>query len=252
MRLELSKKNLAIFKDYISLLKTVNEELSLNVDEEGIHVEGMDPSHVAMIDSKVGAGLFEVFEPSEKVIAVNLTELDRFLDRIGKDEGARITYEADKAKLTILAKKGGRSRRFSLSVLEPLEGETPKPKINFRSEARILTRSVDMAIKDADLVSEHLKILITRDSMRFNAVGDIGSADNEFEKGSDELLELKSEEDSSAIFTLSYLKDLLAKLKGLAEVVTISLATEMPVKIEATPAIDPNLEITFYLAPCLS
>lgn len=249
--LELTKKNLTIFKDYINLLKAVNEELSMNIDEEGISVAGMDSSHVAMIDSKIGAGLFEVFEPSEKVVTVNLAELSKFLDRIGKDEGAKITYNADKARLTILTKKGGRTRQFSLPVLEPLEDEAPKPKILFKSEGRILTKSVDIAIKDADLVSEHMKIQLTEDALLFNAVGDIGSASNEFEKESDELLELKSEEDSSATFTLSYLKDMFANLKDLAEVVTISLSTDMPVKIEATPAIDPNLEIILYLAPVI-
>lgn len=250
MKLEMNAKNLVVFKDYVNLLKTVNEELTMHVDEEGISVSGMDPSHVAMIESKIKAGFFEVFEPSEKLITVNLAEFSKFLDRIDKDEGAKINYEVDKAKLTILTKKGGRRRRFSLPILEPLDEEVPKPKIFFKSEGRILTRSVNTAIKDADLVSEHVKIQFTKDVMMIEATGDIGSAHNEFEKGADELLQLKSEEDSSATFTLSYLKDLLTRLEGLADVVTISLSNDMPVKIEAEPS-DPNLEISLFLAPCI-
>jgi len=252
MKLEMSSKSFETFKGAISLMKTINEELTMNIDDEGIQVRGMDPSHVAMIEAMIKPGLFEVFEkPTEKMITVNLAEFYKFLDRIDKDERIRITYDAEKAKLTILARMGGRSRRFSLPVLEPLDEEVPVPKIFHKSEGRILTQSVDRAIRDAELVSEFMKIQISQELMKFTATGDMGSADNEFEKGSDELLQLKSEEDSNSTFTLSYLKDMFGQLKNLTDVVTLSLSTDMPVKIEATPANDPNLEITLYLAPCI-
>ena len=251
MKLELSNKNFTTFKDAVSLMKTVNEELTLKVDDEGIQVLGMDPSHVGMIDLRIKPGLFDTFEkPKEKMITVNLAEFYKFLDRIDKDERVMITHSMETARLTIEARKGGRSRRFALPVLEPLDEEVPEPKILFKSEGRILTQSVDRAIKDADLVSEHVKIMLTKEMLLFNATGDMGSARNEWQKGSDELLQLKSEEDSAATFTLSYLKDMFGQLKNLAEVVTLSLTNEMPLKIEAE-ANEPNVEITLYLAPCI-
>ncbi len=246
----MSNKSFNTFKDFFGLLRVLNEELTLYVDEEGIQVSGMDPSHVAMVDAKILPGLFEKFEPSEKKLTINLSEFCKFLDRIGKDERPTIQYDAEKGKLIILARKTGYTRRFTLSTLEPLDEEIPKPKIFFKAEGRILTESVVRALKDGDLVSEYLKIMFTKDMLQFNASGDIGSARNEFEKGSDELLQLKVEEDAEATFTLSYLTDMLTRLEDLADVVTISLAEDMPVKIEAEPN-DPNLEITLYLAPCI-
>jgi proliferating cell nuclear antigen len=232
-------------------MKTVNEELTLRVDDEGIRALGMDPSHVAMIDILIKPGLFDTFEkPKEKMITVNLAEFYKFLDRIDKDERVMITHSMETARLTLEARKGGRSRRFALPVLEPLDDEVPEPKIFFKSEGRILTQSVERALKDADLVSEFVKIMLTKEMLLFNATGDMGSARNEWQKGSDELLQLKSEEDSSATFTLSYLKDMFGQLKNLAEVVTLSLTDDMPLKIEAE-ANEPNVEITLYLAPCI-
>lgn len=252
MKLELSNKSFTTFKNAVSLMKTVNEELTLRVDDEGIRALGMDPSHVAMIDLKIKPELFETFEkPAEEMITVNLAEFYKFLDRIDKDERITIIHSMETAKLTIEARKGGRNRQFSLPVLEPLDDEVPEPKIFFKSEGRILTQSVDRGIRDADLVSEHMKIMLTKDTMIFNAVGDMGSARNEWEKGSDELLELKSEEDSAATFTLSYLKDMCGQLKNLTDVVTLSLSNDMPLKIDAVPSNDPNVDITLYLAPCI-
>ncbi len=251
IKLELSNKNFTTFKNTVSLMKTINDELTLRVDDEGIRALGMDPSHVAMIDVRIKPDLFDLFEkPEEEMITVNLAEFYKFLDRVEKDERVTITYDKEIAKLTILTKKGGSNRQFALPVLEPLDDEVPEPKIFWKSESRILTQSVERAIKDSDLVSEHVKIVITKDTVLFNAVGDLGSARNEWEKDSDELLQLKSEEDSNATFTLSYLRDMFAQLKNLADVVNLHLATDMPIKIEAEGN-DPNVIIELYLAPCI-
>lgn len=252
MELELSKGSFPVFRDWIDMVKTVNEELTLHVDEEGIQTRGMDPGHVAMIEASIKAELFDKFEKPEgkHLITLSLSEFSKFLDRVDKDESAKISYQEDKAKVIIHTRKGGRRRRFTVPVLEPLEDEIPKPKIFFKAEGRILTQSVVTAIKDASLVSEHMRILFTKDMLKFDATGDMGSASNEFDKDGDELLELKAEEDASATFTLHYLADMFGQLKSLADVVTLSSSTDMPIKIEAE-ANNPNLEITLYLAPCI-
>lgn len=250
MNLEMDGKSFGVFKDFMSLMKLLNDEITLNVDETGIGVIGMDPSHVMMIDAKILPGLFETFTPSEKMITINVAEFCKFLDRIGKDERPTIRYDKEKAQIQILAKKAGYTRRFTLSTLEPLQEEVPKPKIFFKAKGRILTQSVERAIRDAELVSEHIKFVLNEDVMKIVAVGDTGSADNEFEKNGDELLELKVEEAAAATFTLSYLRNVFGVLKNLTDVVNIELSTDMPIKIEAAAAI-PNIEATLYLAPCI-
>ncbi len=251
MNLEMSSKSYEAFKDFFNLLKLVNDELTLNVDETGITAIGMDPTHVAMIDAKILPGLFENYEqPAEEKLTVNLMEFSKFLDRIGKDESPKIQYSAEEARLVLLASKGGNTRRFSIPVLEPLDDEVPKPKIFFKSTGRILTKSMIRAIKDSNLVSEHVKFDVNATRLAIIAKGDMGSATNEFEGGGDELLELKAEENATATYTLSYLTDMFGALGKLADVVTIELSTDMPMKIEAT-CNNPSLEVTLYLAPCI-
>ncbi len=255
MNLEMGSKSFATFKDFFGLLKEVNDELTMYVDETGIQLRGMDPSHVAMVDAKILPELFEKFEPmvndslKMQKITVNLSEFCKFLDRIGGKEKATIEYSTTEARMVILAKKTGYTRRFTLPTLEPLDDEVPEPKIFFKAEGRILTQSVDRAIKDADLVSEHVKFVMTEAGMKINGVGDMGSASNEFDKDGDELLELKVEEEANATYTLSYLKDMFAGLKKLSDVVIIELSTDMPMKIKAD-AIQ-NIELTLFLAPCI-
>jgi DNA polymerase III sliding clamp (beta) subunit (PCNA family) len=104
------------------------------------------------------------------------------------------------------------------------------------------------ALRDADLVGEQVKIEIAGDMLKMSAVGDIGSAFSDWERGSDELLELKAEEDSSATFTLSYLRDIVNAAGTSSEVATLELTTDMPIRMDFEL---PKGRLVYYLAPCI-
>ena len=76
----------------------------------------------------------------------------------------------------------------------------------------------------------------------------MGSAVSEWEKGSDDLIELKAEEDSSATFTLSYLNEIANAASGVSEVATIELSTDMPIKMDFELS---KGKLVYYLAPCI-
>lgn len=135
-----------------------------------------------------------------------------------------------------------------MPILEPLDEEVPQPKIIFKSSARILTQSLRQAIRDADLVGEHVKIEMADDMLKMSSTGDLGSAFSEWERGADELLELRVEEDAGATFTLSYLKDITNTAGVSSEVATLELATEMPIRMDFEM---PQGKLVYYLAPCI-
>ena len=135
-----------------------------------------------------------------------------------------------------------------MPILEPLDEEVPQPKILFKSSARILTQSLRRAIRDAGLVSEHVKIEVADDMLKMSAVGDIGSAFSDWERGADELLELKAEEDSGATFTLSYLRDIINSAGVSTEVATLELTTDMPIRMDFEL---PQGKLVYYLAPII-
>jgi DNA polymerase III sliding clamp (beta) subunit (PCNA family) len=155
----------------------------------------------------------------------------------------------ENARLAINASKGGHRRRFLLPVLEPLEDGIPEPKILFKASGRILTQAMRRAIRDANLVSENIKLEISEDAFKLSATGDIGSAYSEWEKDSDELLELKAEEEVTATYTLSYLTNMFNALNPLCDVVIIESSTDMPCRIKADGV--PHIEADLYLAPCI-
>ena len=237
------------FRNLVKALDAVVDEGCFEMDEARICLLAMDPSHVAMVDFELPGDFFDGYKcEGEPKLFINIGEFLKFLDRVERDEGVKIRLDEERARLVIQCTRPGHSRRFTMPILEPLDEEAPQPKILFKSSARILTQSLRSAIRDADLVSEHVKIEVADDMLKMSAVGDIGSVFSDWERGADELLELKSEEDSGATFTLSYLKDIVGTAGMSSEAATLELTTDMPIKMDFELA---QGKLVYYLAPCI-
>jgi len=237
------------FRNLVRALSVIVDEGSFSIEGEQVRLLAMDPSHVAMVDFELPSGFFDRYAcEGEPRLSVNIGELLKFLERVERDEEVRIRLEEEQARLVIQCKRGGHTRRFVMPILEPLEEEVPSPKIFFKASARILTQSLRRAARDASLVSEHVKLQIDDDGLRISATGDMGSASSVWERGADELLDLKSEEESSATFTLSYLQDIVNAAAVSSEVATLELSTDMPIKMNFEL---PQGRLIYYLAPCI-
>jgi proliferating cell nuclear antigen len=237
------------FRNLVKALSVIVDEGTFNMNEVQMKLLAMDPSHVAMVDFELPREFFDKYaSEGESRLTVNIGEFLKFLDRVDRDEHVSIKLEEDQARLVIRCKRGGHTRRFMMPILEPLDEEVPQPKIFFKASTRILTQSLRRAIRDANLVSEHVKLEVNSEAFKVSATGDMGSALSEWETGSDELLDLKTEEDSSATFTLSYLQDIVNAVSASSEVANLELSTDMPIKMDFEL---PQGRLIYYLAPCI-
>lgn len=230
-------------------LSAVVDEGCFNMNEARISLLAMDSSHVAMVDFELPGAFFDSYVcEGEPRLFINIGEFLKFLETIEKEDRVKIRLDEERARLMIQCIRPGHIRRFGMVILEPLEEEVPQPKILFKSSARILTQSLRQAIRDAALVSEDVKIEVTDDMLKMSAVGDMGSVFSEWERGADELLDLKAEEESGATFTLKYLTDITNAAGVSSEVATLELATDMPLRMDFE---QPQGKLVYYLAPCI-
>lgn len=237
------------FRSLVKALSVIVEEGTFIMNEAQMKLLAMDPSHVAMVDFELPSSFFDSYIcEGEPKLSINIKEFLRFLDRVDRDEQVRIVLNEEKARLVIHCKRGGHSRRFEMPILEPLDEEVPQPKIFFKSKARVTSDALRMAIRDANLVSEHVRVEMEKDRLKINAEGDMGSSFSEWETDSDDILELKVDEPSTATFTLSYLQDIANAAGANSEVATIELSTDMPIKMDFEI---PLGRLVYYLAPCI-
>jgi len=147
------------FRNLVKALSVIVEEGTFNLDEAQMKLLAMDPSHVAMVDFELPNEFFDKYScDGESQLTLNIGEFLKFIDRVDRDEQVTIKLDEENARLIIRCKRGGHTRRFVMPVLEPLDDEVPQPKIFFKASSRILTQSLRRAIRDASLVSEHVKV----------------------------------------------------------------------------------------------
>ena len=174
------------FRNLVKALSVIVEEGTFNLDEAQMKLLAMDPSHVAMVDFELPNEFFDKYKcDGESRLTLNIGEFLKFIDRVDRDEQVTIKLDEENARLIIRCKRGGHTRRFIMPILEPLDEEVPQPKIFFKASSRILTHSLRRAIRDASLVSEHVKMEATGESFKISATGDMGSAQSDWEKGSE-------------------------------------------------------------------
>jgi len=241
--------NAGRFQKLVKALSTIVEEGCFTADENGLRLTALDPSHVAMVDFKYPREAFEEYVCDEELkIGMNLLEFLKFLKRVEGGERVTLTYDKGKGKLEMTCERGGRVRSFIIPTIEVVEEETPSPKVFFKASAKMLTKSVEGAIKDASLVSDHVRFEVSEGQLKMKAVGDLGTVEVVWKEGSDELLELDAEEDVHATFSLSFLRDIFKAAGKTSEIVVLELSTDMPIKLDFAI---PEGRLIYYLAPCI-
>ena len=107
---------------------------------------------------------------------------------------------------------------------------------------KILASTLKEALKDAELVSNHVSLKIG-DAFSIKAEGDTGSADIKFEKES--ILSLSAKTEAKAVFALDQLNNLL-KASDAQSLILIKMKTDNPIRIEYAIG---DGRVIYYLAP---
>jgi proliferating cell nuclear antigen len=249
--MEIGIGNIEAFKYYIGMLKAVKEEYVLLITENGISVRTMDDSHIVMLDAQLrNQGNVDTAKLVEEKIMLNVAELSKFLSRIDKDENVKLLYEKDQEKVIIISRKGGRSRQFEMKVMDPLDDETPDPRLKANVKAHISTKSFENVLRDVELVSEHVKIESEKGVFKITGVGDMGSAVSQWKEGSEDLKELRVDGDSCATYVLKPLKEWIDSVKAKSPAIILEWSTDLPLQITLMSD-EAGVTAKYYIAPCI-
>jgi len=240
-----------ILEAVFTAISIIIDEATFTISSGSVDLRAMDPSRVAMVAFNYPKEAFDEFAVDrEGKICFNIDEALKIIKRAGKDDTVELvmTEEATLGRLLLTVKIHGKYERvFTLPILEAAEEEIPTPKINFDTTVRMTVQGLNSAVQDAQLASDHVKITASPDMIRFQAAGDTTKADIKFVKGaSEDLFDVATTQGAKAVFSLEYLVEMAKKLVDVAETVTLEMATDMPIKLQAQNV---KGSIVFYQAP---
>ena len=227
------------WKNSIEAVAALIDEGTLQIDEKGIKLRAMDLSQIALVDLELPASIFEDYKVEKAVnIGVDFAELSKIIKRLRTDDRIELNLDT-RFKMTF---KGETTRSFSLAIIESTSMPPKEPKIEFTTDLKIIANTFKEALKDAELVSNHVSLRIG-DGFWIKADGDTGSVDIKFEK--DKLMSINAKQESKAVFALDQLNNLL-KASDSQSIIIIKMRADAPIRIEYAIG---DGRVIYYLAP---
>ncbi|MEM0093039.1 MAG: proliferating cell nuclear antigen (pcna) [Thermofilum sp.] len=210
-------------------LATIVDEANFLVGPEGIRLRALDPGRVAMVDLFIPPSVFEEYKAeAEARIGVVLDDFVDIMKRAKSDD--RLIVEVSGNRLSVVL-SGKAERRFRLPLLDIAGQELPTPRLNFTVAVKMLSDTLRDALKDAELVSESVRLKAENDSLYMIARSDKGEVETRFSIDTGSLLEIDVKEPAEASYAIEFLDKIVSKAYRVSEVVALKYATNMPLEL---------------------
>lgn len=252
MKLETS--NPAFIRDLFHIVGALVEEACFTFYPDKITLVTMDPSHTALLDIEVPAENFEIYDcPEARTLCFNVVEACNTVFRSNaKNLDATLTIELEEEKGRLLFLYRDNLPRYKrIPLIEVQDEEIPEPRIFYKATARIVTEAFRSILKDFCRY-QYFSVKVSEDRISFGSSDEIAAEDTPLNKGNDALLDLKysdTEPHQLANLPVSYVSSFLNQVYKVSEVLSISISTDMPIKIEAEIW---RGHIWFFAAPAIN
>jgi len=245
MRLEMSDSK--VWKNCVGAISNLIERAEFEIGEDGIELKAMDPSHVALTDFWLSADAFEEYEVDGTVkLGVDLDEMDNIMSRANNSDKSILEFgeEDNRLKLEFV---GASNRKFTLPLLDVEDEELPDPELDFSANAKLTAGVIKEGLKDAGLVGDNVRFNLSDDAFVMSSESDTSSAEMKLSDGDKGLEELEADEESSAMYNIDYLENMV-KSASSNDIVNVSHGEDLPIEFVFDIA-EGDGRLRFLLAP---
>jgi len=235
-----------IWKQIVDALATLLTEIHFIVSERGLTLTQYDSSRAAMVHLFLPNSVFQEYVcTGEYNICLGVDELVKVSKRMAGDD--RLEFDLDENEKRLKIRMIGEvERTFRLQLLTPPEERIQSLNPAFEVRAEMFSDSFKQAVRDIGVVSNHLRVTATNDSLTFSGAGDTGDAEVFLKLGDNSPLHrLSVNGRASSTYALSYLTEISKAISS--DSLTLQMTEDKPLVLEF--AIAENGEMRFLLAP---
>ena len=235
-------------KEFIGTVGSLVDEAKLNVNEDGMQIKAVDPSHVAMIEANLIKSAFDSYEADVAEMGIDVDKFKTVLTVAGKED--MISLEKDDKLNRLVVNIGNLTR--AMPLLDTSGMPDPKvPSLDLPAFVSVSVEEISQGLKASKSVSDHIALSTTKDSFRLICEGDNQNR-VDLTLGKEQLEKLVSPEETTSLFSLEYFALMVNSLPP-DRILHINLGTDLPVKMDADLAIDDLTgaqgNVKFLLAP---
>ncbi|KWU42207.1 proliferating cell nuclear antigen, partial [Rhodotorula sp. JG-1b] len=241
-------------------VKELVTDANFDCSDEGIKLQAMDNSHVALVSLNLAKSGFTEYRCDRDLsLGMSLASLQKIVKCAGNND--MVTLRADDSldvlALLFEAKRADRVGEYEMKLMDIDADHLGIPDTVYDAEISLSSAEFARIIRDLKELGESVKIEVSKEGVRFSADGDIGSASKTAagsgKKGGkkadgekeDEGVKINLQQAVALTFSIKYLSN-FAKSTPLAERVRLHMSNEVPLLVEY--AFDQG-HIRYYLAP---
>jgi proliferating cell nuclear antigen len=231
-------------------VKTLVEEATFDANSEGITFRAMDPSHVALVDLSWPVSAWVAYECDKPFkFSVRVEDLTKLINRADTKDAVEISSGEDDSIAVKFS--NGYKREFNIHLIESTAASAPLPKLEFDTKATLTKTILEKVLGDVSVVSDQVTILATKDKLTFSGKSDVGKAEISLAKNDADVLELTSNAESKATYSIDYVSGILKALGGVADTVEMEYSTKKPLRLQLKLN-DQGAKMWYFLAPRVS
>ncbi|KAF5349914.1 hypothetical protein D9756_009306 [Leucocoprinus leucothites] len=173
--LEAKLREAAILKKLLDAIKELVTDANFECNEEGINLQAMDNSHVALVAVQLEAAGFRLFRCDRPMpLGVNLTSLTKVL-KCAKDDDMvtlKAADEADVLNLVYEAKNSDRIAEYDMKLMDIDSDQLGIPDTEYEARVTMPASEFTRIVRDLSLLGESVRIEVSKEGIRFTSEGE--------------------------------------------------------------------------------
>lgn len=254
--LEARLNQAGVFKALVEAIKDLVQDCNFDCGQDGIQLQAMDNSHVALVSMKLQSDAFNPYRCDRSLaLGINLGSLTKVLRAAGKDDSMTIKADdsPDVVNLVFESKGEDRISEYDIKLMDIDQEHLGIPDTEYAATVTLPSAEFQRICRDLSALSESVAIECSKDGIKFTCTGDIGSGSVQLRSRSDvenskNSVEIEMNEPVALTFSLKYLVN-FCKASGLSDTVKLCLSNEVPLLVEYKVVDTGDSHLRFYLAP---
>ncbi|CAD6579047.1 MAG: proliferating cell nuclear antigen [Tremellales sp. Tagirdzhanova-0007] len=176
--LEARVKQASVLKKLLDAIKELVTDGNLDCTDEGIALQAMDNSHVALVSLKLIAEQFESYRCDRNMpLGVNLTSLTKIL-KCAKDNDVvtlKAADDADSLGMVFESPKEDRVGEYEMKLMDIDQEHLGIPDTQYDATITMSSSEFQRICRDLAALGESVKIEASKEGVRFSSEGEVGT-----------------------------------------------------------------------------
>jgi len=242
-----------ILKKVLDAVKELVSDCNFDCNDDGLSLQAMDNSHVALVAMKLGAEGFEPYRCDRNIaLGINLNSLSKVLRCAANEDLVTLKAEdtPDSLNLVFESQNNDRISEYDVKLMDIDQEHLGIPDTDYDATIELPSAEFQRICRDLLALSESVTIDATKEGIKFSCNGDIGNGavtlkQNQSVEKPEQDTTIELTQPVNLTFSLKYLVN-FTKATPLSARVSLKMSSEVPLLVEYK--MDSGY-LRYYLAP---